>query len=194
MKHKFLCLGDSNTFGYNPCSPLSDRYPRSVRWTGILNSSDRWEIVNGGENGREIPYRDWELDRAKKAIHYAQPEAVLIMLGTNDLLGSLAADTVTCRMETMLNCLLEEWTDRSRLLLASPVRMVRGLWVLDPELPDRVRHLAHRYDAMAEQLGISFVDAGSWEVTLAFDGVHLTPEGHKVVAEGMNQALQKLFP
>ena len=194
MKHKILCMGDSNTFGYNPCSPLSDRYSRAVRWTGLLDSGGRWEIFNAGENGREIPHRDWELDRAKKTVRYADPEAVVVMLGTNDLLGSLAADTVASRMETMLTSLLEDWTDRPRLLLASPVRMVRGLWVLDPDLPDRARRLAHRYQDLAQQLGVSFVDAGSWEVPLAFDGVHLTPEGHKLVAQGMDAALQTLFP
>lgn len=29
-----LCYGDSNTYGLMPDSP--DRYPRDVRWTGIL--------------------------------------------------------------------------------------------------------------------------------------------------------------
>lgn len=29
-----LCYGDSNTYGYNPVNGL--RYPKDVRWTGVL--------------------------------------------------------------------------------------------------------------------------------------------------------------
>ena len=56
MKRTIFCYGDSNTYGYDPQSPLGGRYPPQVRWPDqlALLQPDR-QIVNFGENGREIP-------------------------------------------------------------------------------------------------------------------------------------------
>ena len=58
MKRTIFCYGDSNTYGYDPQSPLGGRYPPQVRWPDqlALLQPDR-QIVNFGENGREIPRR-----------------------------------------------------------------------------------------------------------------------------------------
>lgn len=63
MVMRIFCYGDSNTYGYDPRSCLTARYPAEERWTGQLPGD--WEILNHGMNGREIPGpRDWaELDR-----------------------------------------------------------------------------------------------------------------------------------
>ena len=53
---RILCIGDSNTYGYDPRSYLGDRYPESVRWTGLLGRMG-WAVVSCGQNGREIPER-----------------------------------------------------------------------------------------------------------------------------------------
>ena len=43
-----LCYGDSNTYGYIPCSGM--RYPKDVRWTGrlqvLLGSNDLKETFH----------------------------------------------------------------------------------------------------------------------------------------------------
>ena len=36
MSRRILCWGDSNTYGYDPQSPLGGRYPPQVRWTDQL--------------------------------------------------------------------------------------------------------------------------------------------------------------
>ena len=36
MGKRILCLGDSNTYGYDPRSYVGGRYPETVRWTGRL--------------------------------------------------------------------------------------------------------------------------------------------------------------
>ena len=61
MNGPMLCFGDSNTYGYDPRSYLGSRYPTEERWTGILKGRG-WEILNCGENGREIPHRASELE------------------------------------------------------------------------------------------------------------------------------------
>ena len=52
---RLLCFGDSNTYGYDPRSYGGDRYPPESRWTDLLAESTGWEVVNLGQNGREIP-------------------------------------------------------------------------------------------------------------------------------------------
>ena len=47
-----LCYGDSNTYGLMPDSP--DRYPRDVRWTGILQKKlgEDYYVIEEGLSGR----------------------------------------------------------------------------------------------------------------------------------------------
>ena len=42
---KILCIGDSNTYGYDPRSFFGDRYPEDVRWTDNLGAC---EVINRG--------------------------------------------------------------------------------------------------------------------------------------------------
>lgn len=43
-----LCYGDSNTYGYNPVNGL--RYPKDVRWTGVLQKmlGEEYEVIEEG--------------------------------------------------------------------------------------------------------------------------------------------------
>ena len=35
---EILCFGDSNTYGYDPHDTNEGRYPKEVRWTGIMDT------------------------------------------------------------------------------------------------------------------------------------------------------------
>lgn len=52
---KVVCIGDSNTYGYDPRSYWGDRYPKDSRWVDLLATQTGWEVYNQGENGRTIP-------------------------------------------------------------------------------------------------------------------------------------------
>lgn len=43
---------------------------------------------------------------------------------------------------------------------------------------------------LAEQLTIRFIDAGKWNISLAYDGVHFTEQGHKTFAAGLLEELK----
>ena len=43
---------------------------------------------------------------------------------------------------------------------------------------------------VAEHLGIRFADAGRWGISLAYDGVHFTEQGHKAFAAGLLEELK----
>ena len=81
---KVLCIGDSNTYGYDPRSYFGSRYPAEVRWTGRLEGH---EVINCGMNGLAVPYDSRpfaEMIRAKA------PDLAVVMLGSNDLLDHAA--------------------------------------------------------------------------------------------------------
>ena len=39
-------------------------------------------------------------------------------------------------------------------------------------------------------MGIRFADAGTWNISLAYDGVHFTAQGHKAFAAGLLEELK----
>ncbi len=190
---RLLCFGDSNTYGYDPCSYLTARYPKEVRWTGLLPGS--WTVINEGMNGREIPgARQWaDLDAL---FANALPIDILtVMLGTNDLLQHhrWTPEDIAARMESFLRHLQDsEALSRTTLLLIAPPPMIRGTWANSETELQRARQLTGCYQALAENLHIPFADAGSWGVALAYDGVHFLPEGHKAFAVGLQRFIEGL--
>ena len=70
--------------------------------------------------------------------------------------------------------------------------MIPGTWTGERRLLRESARFASCYQQVADTLGIGFADAGQWEVELAFDGVHFTPEGHAAFAAGLSAVLNDL--
>lgn len=180
---KVLCFGDSNTFGYDPRSFLGSRYEPEYRWAEVMAAKTAWEVINAGQNGREIPRRSFEMESAKELVARYRPDLTVVMLGTNDLLQGADPDTVTARMASFLQKL------PSNLFLIAPPPLQRGTWVTDDELVERSRLLGCKYRALAERLGIPFADAAQWDIELIFDGVHFSENGHHTFAQRLLKEL-----
>ena len=185
---KVLCYGDSNTYGYDPRGFFGDRYPKESRWVDILARQTGWEIRNEGQNGREIPSRPFQYQRAGELLAQITPDVFAIMLGTNDLLRGIPAEASCSRMEAFLRYLQPKC---GRLLLIAPPPMKRGAWVAEDSLIAESVKLEETYQALSQKLGIAFADAGQWNVELTFDGVHFTEAGHRAFAEGLYAYLTK---
>lgn len=65
-----------------------------------------------------------------------------------------------------------------------------GEWVPSQQLIDASYTFARLCQALAERLGIRFADAGKWDISLAYDGVHFTEHGHKAFAAGLLEELK----
>lgn len=193
MKKRLVCLGDSNTYGYDPRGYLGGRYPRTVRWTGLLEATGRWTVCNAGQNGREIPRRAAETREVDALLSaYADLGALVVLLGTNDLLMDPACDPAA-RMEAFLRHALAQPAMRSvPALLIAPPPLRAGTWVTDDALPARSAGLAGAYQAAARTVGAAFADAGAWEIPVCFDGVHFTQEGHRRFAQQLEPILCRL--
>ena len=176
---RLICFGDSNTYGYDPRSFFGGRYPG--RWTDLLAESTGWEVVNLGQNGREIPAGAGSL-----AGMLQQDDLLVVMLGDNDLLchPRITAREVAAKMERFLRSL-----PSCHVLLVAPPPMAPGEWVREERLLSESAALAGEYESLALRLGIGFANAGQWGVELAFDGVHFTDAGHRAFANGIQEVL-----
>lgn len=176
---RVVCYGDSNTYGYDPRSILGERYMPDARWVDIVAERTGWIFDNQGQNGQMIPKTSWNISEAT--------DILIIMLGTNDLLQSGCADTVAEKMDRFLSGIESYW---KKILLIAPPPMRLGAWVPDSILIAESVRLGIFYKELASRFNIRFADAGAWNISIAFDGVHFTEEGHRSFAEGILQVLE----
>ena len=174
-----ICFGDSNTYGYDPRGYFGGRYDADSRWVDILAAETGWTVCNMGENGREIP--------GVAPNFPADTDLLIVMLGTNDLLQGRSPEQVAERLEWFLNGVSQ---DQSKILLIAPPPMTLGAWVPNQQFIDDSRTFARLCQTLAEQMGLRFADAGTWGVSLAYDGVHFTEQGHRAFAAGLLEELR----
>ena len=181
---KIVCVGDSNTYGYDPRSYIGGRYDADIRWTGLLQKAG-FEVVNLGVNGAQIPARDVTIENLRRQLESLRPtDLVTVMLGSNDLLMGFSPAQAALRMENLLDALAD-----FPVLLVAPVRMQPGAWVENAETIRAAEALATHYAALAKKRGLPFHDPGLCELT--YDGVHLSPEGHRKFAEKLLITLER---
>lgn len=191
MAKQIMCIGDSNTWGYDPRGFGGGRYPAAMRWTARLDSQPRWVIHNLGENGRDIPHSAFALHLLERQLDALAPfDGICLMLGSNDLLCGASPAAAAARMEDLIDRLRAY---SAPLLLIAPPRFCSGTWVAEEGLFDASARLAGLYRMLAQDRAVAFADAGAWDIPLAFDGVHFTEEGHRRFAEQAQAAFAQAF-
>ena len=174
-----ICFGNSNTYGYDPQGYFGGRYDADSRWVDILAAEPGRNVCNMGQNGRGIP--------SAAPAFPADTDLLIVMLGTNDLLQGCSPELAAERLERFLAAVLLE---RSKILLIAPPPMALGEWVPSQQLINDSHTFAQLCQALAERMGIRFADAGRWDISLAYDGVHFTEQGHKAFAAGLLEELK----
>lgn len=189
---RVLCLGDSNTYGFDPRAYFGGRYPEKDRWVNILAQKTGWEVQNAGENGLEIPHRAYDLCVYRQFVSSCLPlDRVVVMLGYNDLLQGAEVPEVLARMERFLT---ELPVAREKILLVAPPPMRLGPWVTEERTLAASRELNRRYRPLAQRMGTAFADAGQWNIELTYDNVHFSEAGHRAFAEGICPVLLSMTP
>ena len=171
---KVICFGDSNTYGYDPRGYFGGCYEADGRWVDILAAETGWTISNLGQNGREIP--------SATPAFPDDSDLLIVMLGTNDLLQGRSPEQAAERLERFLSGIS---LDRSKILLVAPPPVSLGTWVPSQQLIDASYSFAQLCQVLTERMGIRFADAGKWNISLAYDGVHFTEQGHRAFAAGL---------
>ena len=194
-KYSIICFGDSNTYGAGGFGDL--RYEASGRWPDILAQdpafSEKYDFVNMGENGREIPDTLFKIGSIRRKMSDYEPVAlIVIMLGSNDMirLFRYGMNKIISRMELFIRELLDWRPDPAGILLIAPVPTELDSY--GPEgvdIDDHSREAADAYRELADKYGLHFADAGKWNIELGPDGVHFAEYGHIVFAQALKGEL-----
>ena len=195
---RIFCFGDSNTYGYDARSRFGERLPAGERWPEILAEQYGWEIQNEGMNGRKIPGEAWSLAGFDRALlNWGETDLLLIMLGTNDLLGVCFPDMeeVGTSMERFVRHVLKNPQIAGKgdriLLIAPPPTEIGRFGEYGLPFDRESMKFGSCYEKIAEEYGLRFADAGRWGISLAHDGVHFTPEGHGIFAKRLGERIKQ---
>ncbi len=204
-----LCYGDSNTFGYVPETGM--RYPRDVRYPGRLQMllGDEYTVIEEGCNGRTT-VNDDPIDGWKNGLDYLRPclnshkpvDIVILMLGSNDLKQTFHLTAAQIAENTgILVDVIKEFTAEKqgyipKIILVSPPEIGTGIRTspfygafLETAI-DESRKFPEYYKKVADSRGCIFLDAAQHIYPSKTDSLHLTPEGHRVLAEELAKLLQ----
>ncbi|OON84689.1 acylhydrolase [Oribacterium sp. C9] len=196
-----LCYGDSNTHGYVPETGL--RYPMDIRYTGRLQLllGDEYTVIEEGCNGRTTIHDD-PVDGWKNGLDYLRPclsshkpiDIVILMLGSNDLKASfhLSAEEIAEGAGVLVRVIKEFTAEKQgfvpKIILVSPPEIGAGIrtspfyGAFSDDAIERSKQFPEFYKNVADREGCIFFDAAMYIYPSENDSLHLTPEGHKILA------------
>ena len=219
---RILCFGDSNTWGYQPVTGLryeEDVRWTGVLQTLL---GDEYRIVEAGINGRtsifDDPYEPYKngADAMGYALMQATPlDLVIIMLGSNDLNftdAKGAAKGVAHLVDIVHNSLgrinktrmvtgtVQPWAGKvtTKVLLMSPILVHPKLLEVNPESSiqqgyEKSLEFAKYYQRVAEATGSWYLNAAEVAQPSEKDGLHMEPEGHKMLAQAVAAKVLEIF-
>ncbi|MCR4841894.1 MAG: lysophospholipase [Eubacterium sp.] len=191
---KIYALGDSNTYGYDPRLGSGGRYPKDVRWTGIIDGTAGFSVDNHGINGAITPSGPRTIQAICDGIRAYEPDVVTVMYGSNDLMNMArpSAEESAANMARFLDSLARELPRiLPRILLLSPPAMTMGEWTTAAGV-DESKRFGEFYRPVAESAGVSFADTSSLALPMCYDGAHLTAQAHGLMADFTLSAVHKM--
>ncbi len=211
MTRTVLCYGDSNTFGHATVPRPDGRYGPEERWPGILRAAlgSGWLVIEEGLGGRTTVSDDPVEGAERNGRTYLLPclmshkpiDVVIIMLGTNDLknrFGKSAWD-IAEGVAVLANMARSVGAGRNggtpEVIIVSPppiLKKLPGFEDLFAGAYPKSQEMAARYKAVADRLGIRFLDAGKVAKSSKVDGFHLDPEAHAALGKALAAELKKL--
>ena len=205
-ERRFLVYGDSNTWGYQPGG---GRLPRNAIFPSVAMTVPGCpELVADGQNGRSSV---WEHGLFPRELHGGATfagvlesnlplQGLVLMLGTNDVMaplnlsGAQIADNLV-RMAWLAKkrC----GTDLEIVFLSPPPLAPYGIEELCATgygKPDILgQNLAHDFELAAQGESFLFLDGSQALAHMdAFDGYHMSREGHRALGELLGHFLARL--
>ena len=157
--------------------------------------------------GRMIPRAGRGTSMVLDSLRAEMPvDLFAFMLGTNDLLSMRHPDAaeVAEKMDNLIGSASEGLS--AEILLIAPPRpprirftdpsctqpFVQGTETYERECLEQSALLARYYGEIAARRGAFYADASSWDLKLAFDGVHLSEEGNAVFAKELEKVIRRI--
>jgi lysophospholipase L1-like esterase len=214
---RVMAFGDSITWGWKPVvqGVPSDRFPASMRWPGAMQSAlgDGYVVVEEGLNARTTDVADPTLPLITgagldgsaylpAALASQEPlDAVVIMLGTNDLKAQFnrtperiaeGADKLVQIVKNIHGGVGTTYQSPKVLLVAPPPLGTNMVFFKEPFAGGlaKSQQLAKAYEAVAQKEGVGFLDAGSVIKTDGVDGLHLSGEAEEALGRAVAQKVR----
>lgn len=213
---RILCYGDSNTWGADPDTGL--RYDEQTRYPRVLASllGTDYDVIEEGLPGRTSVY-DTDVDAYVNGKTYLYPclsshaplDLVIIMLGSNDLSTGCKVNAyyAAAGVERLVN-LVRHWSiDRRvacpKILVVSPPLLCTKPYQLPSQAfmaqvfdfawcAQESKNFRKHYAEVAEVTGCGFLAAEDY-TQAGSDGVHLTKESHRKLAEAMADKVKQMI-
>lgn len=220
-----LCFGDSNTNGCNPAFDIRNwepdweekgpvRYPREVRWTGVLAEmlGPEYYVIEEGLPGRTTMYED-PTSPYRKGSDYIVPcmqthapiDLLVVMLGTNDVKAMFTPSEPTIGagleefMRIIKNPALWDGKNNGKILLVAPPPIGEQIstspfYGMFDETSVRVSKKFDRiYKGVARVMECEYLNAGEYIQSSPLDSIHFSKEDHQKLAEAMCKKIKELF-
>lgn len=220
MKKEILLYGDSNTWGFIPVpvsTPLAlVRRDASLRWPCVTARAlgEDYHVIEEGLSGRRSIYGTGE-DAHVNGEPYLRPclethaplDAVVIMLGTNDLRLEYGVTYETLgagisRLIDIIQALPESGRDVKppKILVVSPILVVKPEVRMDHyeargcERGEQLsRAFAEVYARVAEEKGCEFLDAVLYANTSRIDGLHMDDASNEPLGLAIAEKIRSMF-
>ena len=210
---RILCYGDSNTWGYISGSD-HQRYGNTERWTRLLANllGNKFEIIEEGLNSRTLISNDTRPGKeGKNGYEYLIPcidthdpvDLVVLMLGTNELKATYnkTAEEIGKMVEQyFVKVILARKSQISnkypKLLIVTPPVVNEDVEYCKANnkyvgATKKSKELNDIYKSISEKYNCYFLDNDGLET--GEDGVHLTKESHKKLAEELKEEIDKIY-
>lgn len=203
---RILIFGDSNSHGTVPLTHLgeSQRFAPGVPWPDVLSAQTGDTIFTEGLPGRTTVHddpidggaRNGALVLPALLLSHAPLDAVIIMLGTNDLKPRFATSTfdIAKSVERLVG-ICKALVPAAKVLVVCPAPVMETGVLADAFAGAIARQvgLDMHMEAAAERAGAAFASVGDYTTVSSVDGVHLDEDGHVALAHGLIDHVDALF-
>lgn len=195
MKKIILCLGDSNTFGFNPEN--GKRYKADERWSGIfkkeLEKTANYKVIENGQNNRSCfssEIKELNCYQLLNEIIENNLTDIIFAVGINDLQFHYNQNKET----------LEKGIDKTIKKIKELNKDINILLLIPNAIKDNIlnsnfsnlfnkksielsKELENIYQKISESNNCSILKLDNIIKTSAYDSLHFDKINHKILAE-----------
>ena len=209
---QIFVYSDSLTWGIIP--DTRRRLPFEARWPGVMEGAllaagKRVRVLEDCLNGRrtafEDPYKAGRngLAGLEQRIEANSPlELVILMLGTNDFQSMHthnawhSAQGMAALVDAVRRSPIEPGMPIPKILVVSPPPIQKPKGTIAPKFlgaEEKSVGLPAAYDAVAQERGCEFFDAGRVTGSSVVDGVHLDADQHLILGRALAKVVAPLL-
>jgi lysophospholipase L1-like esterase len=196
-----LCFGDSNTYGISPVD--GKRFAADERWPSLLGIKlgAGYQVIEAGQPNRTL-VNDPPFSGDKLGIKYLEPylaayhlDVIVIQLGTNDLKRrfALSVADIAKALEAIISDIKKYYLHRDLpkiIILSAPrVYEVGAYQSIYAGAAAKSNELVKAFSELCVKQQTLFLDITAIAPPCQQEGIHLTLESHRAIAEHLLELL-----